>query len=162
MLMFRFGEVAQHVRRRPEKHQLAAAIEQDRLVKHLEKLRARLMDRDDDDLIVRHPADDLDHVLRILRGKAGSRLVEKVNVGGTDHIQADIEAFPFAAAQRLFHRAADDAVAPFTQAQLDQFAFQPARPISARTDAGSESPRQIAGSLRSSGSHRTRLPAGCN
>ena len=37
MLMLRFGEVAQHVRRRAEKDEPPAFVEQDRLVKHLEK-----------------------------------------------------------------------------------------------------------------------------
>ena len=129
MLMLGFREVAQHVVRRAEENQAPAFVEEDRLVKHLEKLRARLMDRDDDDLVMRHPADDLDHVLRVLRGKTGGRLVEEVNVGAADHIEPDVEPFPLAAAERLFHRAADDAVAPFVQSKLDQFALQPARPI---------------------------------
>ena len=54
MLMLGFGEVTQHVGRRAEKDEPPAFVEQDRLVKHLEKLRARLVDRDDDDLVVRH------------------------------------------------------------------------------------------------------------
>ena len=70
MLMFRFGKIAKHVRRRAEKDKPPALIEQDRFVKHLEKFGARLVDRDDDDLIVRHAANDLDDVLGILRGKA--------------------------------------------------------------------------------------------
>ena len=66
------------------------------------------MDRDDDDFVVRHRADDLDDVLGVLRGKAGGWLVKEVNVGRADHVEPDVEPFPFAAAERFFHRAADD------------------------------------------------------
>ena len=78
--MLRFGEIAQHLRGRAVEDQPPAFVEQHRLVKHLEELRARLVDRDDHDLVVRHRADDLDDVLGILRGEAGGRFVEKVNV----------------------------------------------------------------------------------
>ncbi len=67
-------------------------------MKHLENLRARLVDGDDDDLVVRHPADDLDHMLGVLRGKAGCRFVEQVNVRHADHVETDIEPLAFAAA----------------------------------------------------------------
>ena len=70
MLMFRFGKIAQHVGRRAEENQPAAFVEQDRLVKHLEQLRARLVNRDDDDFVVRHAANDLDDVLGVFRGEA--------------------------------------------------------------------------------------------
>ena len=43
-----------------------------------------------------------------------------------DHIEADVEPFALAAAERLFHRAADDAVAPLVQAELDELAFDAA------------------------------------
>ena len=66
MLMFCFSEIAKHVRRRAEKDQPPAFVEQDRLVKHLEKFRARLVNRDDDDLVVRHAPNDFDDVLGIL------------------------------------------------------------------------------------------------
>ena len=46
----------------------------------------------------REPADDLDDVLRILRRKSRGRLIEKVNVRRANHIEADVEPFPFAAA----------------------------------------------------------------
>ena len=64
--------------------------------------------------------------------KPGGRLVEKVNVGRADHIEPDVETFPLAAAERFLHRAADDAVAPFAQTELDQFAFEPAGAIASR------------------------------
>jgi len=112
MLMFRLREIAEHVTRRAEEDEAAAFVEQDGLVKHLENLRARLVNGDDDDFVVRHPADDLDDVLGIFRGQPGGRLVKEVNVGRTDHVEADIEALSLAAAERFFHRAADDAVAP--------------------------------------------------
>ncbi len=136
MLMFRLREIAQHVARRAEEDEPAALVEQDGLVKHLENLRARLVNRDDDDFVVRHPADDLDDVLGILRGQAGGRLVEEVDVGRADHVEADVEALSLAAAERFFHRAADDAVAPFAQAELDQFAFEAPRPVAPREVRG--------------------------
>ena len=132
MLMLGFGEVAQHVGRRAEKNEAPAFVEQDRLVKHLEELRARLMDRDNDDLVVREPADDLDDVLGVLRGKPGRRLVKKINVGRPNHVEADVEPFPLAAAQRFLDRTPHDAVAPLIQSELDQFAFQPAGEIASR------------------------------
>ena len=54
MLVFRFCEIAKHVRRRAEKDEPSAFVEQDRLVKHLENFRARLVNGDDDDFVVRH------------------------------------------------------------------------------------------------------------
>ena len=68
--------------------------------------------------------------------KPGGRLVEEINVGRADHIEADVEAFSLAAAERLFHRAADDAVAPLAQAELDQFAFEAPRPVASREVRG--------------------------
>ena len=87
------------------------------------------MDRDDDDLIVRHAANDLDDVLGILRGKARGRFVEKVNIRQANHIQADVKTFAFAAAQRFFRRAAHHGVATLAQAKLHQFSFQAAHAI---------------------------------
>ena len=57
-------------RGRAEEDQTSALIQQDGLVKHLEKLRARLVNGDEDDLVVRHPPDDLDNVFGIFRRKA--------------------------------------------------------------------------------------------
>ena len=129
MLMFGFREIPQHVRGRAEKDEPPALIKQDGLVKHLKQFRTRLMNCDDDDLVVRHPANDLDDVFRVFRGETGSRFVKKVNIGRTDHIETDVEPFPLAAAEGFFDRAADNAVAAFVQTELDQFAFQPPRPI---------------------------------
>ena len=67
MLMFRFGKIAQHVRRRSEKNQAPAFVEQDRLVKHLKNFRAWLVNRDDDDFVVRQPSNDFHDVLGIFR-----------------------------------------------------------------------------------------------
>ncbi len=64
--------------------------------------------------------------------RPGCRLVEKINVGRTDHIETDVESLALAAAERFFHRAADDAVAPFAQSKLDEFAFEPAHAIASR------------------------------
>src|SRR5205807_228705 len=132
MLMFRFGKIAKHVRRRAEKDKPPALIEQDRFVKHLEKFGARLVNRDDDDLVVRHAANDLDDVLGVFRGEAGSWLIEEVNVRHTDHVEADVEAFAFAAAQRLLHRAAYDRVPTLAQAEFNQFRIQAAHAVASR------------------------------
>ena len=70
--------------------------------------------------------------------KPGGRLVKEVNVGRADHIEADVETFPLASAERLFHRAADDAVAPFAQAELDQFAFEAPGPVASREVRGAD------------------------
>ena len=66
MLVLGLGKIAQHLGRRTEENELTAFVEQDRLVKHLEKLRAWLVNGHDDDFVMRHPADDLDHVFGIL------------------------------------------------------------------------------------------------
>src|SRR5207249_12153273 len=58
MLVFRFGKIAQHVGRRSEKNQAPAFVEQDRLVKHLKNFRAWLVNRDDDDFVVRQTSKD--------------------------------------------------------------------------------------------------------
>src|SRR5437868_11846009 len=112
MLMLGFGEIAQHFGRRSEKDESAALIEQNRLVKHLEKFRARLMDRDHDDLVVGHAPNDLDHVLGVFRRQTGSWLIEKINVRHPDHIEPDVEPFALAAAQRLFDGATNYSIPP--------------------------------------------------
>ncbi len=66
MLMFCFGEIAKHVGRRPEKHETSAFVEQDRLMEHLKNLRARLMNRDNNDFVVRHAPNDFHDVLGVL------------------------------------------------------------------------------------------------
>ena len=66
MLVFCLSEIAEHVGGRAEKDQAPAFVEQDRLMKHLENLRARLMNRDDNDFVVRHAPNDFHDVLRIL------------------------------------------------------------------------------------------------
>src|SRR5260370_6951476 len=101
MLMFRFGKVAKHVRGGAEKDKPAAFIEQDRLVKHLKEFRAGLVNGDNDDLVVRHTANDLDHVFGVFRGEAGSRFVEKINVRHSDHIEPDVETFALPPPQYL-------------------------------------------------------------
>ena len=65
VLVFCFREITQHLRRRPEKDQPPALVEQDGFVKHLEKFRARLVNGDDDDFVVRHRTNDFDDVLGI-------------------------------------------------------------------------------------------------
>ena len=90
------------------------------------------MNSDNDDLVVCHAANDLDHVFRVFRGEAGRRFIEKINVRHADHIETDIKAFALAAAQCLLVRAAHDGVPAFAQTELDQFGVQPPRAIPAR------------------------------
>src|SRR6266480_2192590 len=66
MLVFRLSEIAEHVGGRPKKDEAAAFVEQDGLVKHLENFRARLVNRNDNDLVVRHAPNDFHDVLGIL------------------------------------------------------------------------------------------------
>ena len=84
---------------RSEKDEASAFVEQDCLVKHLKNFRARLMNGDNDDLVVREASNNFHDVLGILRGQAGSRLVEQINVRHPEHIEADVQAFPLAAAE---------------------------------------------------------------
>src|SRR5215510_7659401 len=98
MLMFRLGEIAKHVGWRAEKDEAAAFVEQDRLLEHLENFRARLVNRNDDDLVVRHAPDDFDDVLGIFRRETGSWLVKQINVRHSDHIEADVKPFSLATA----------------------------------------------------------------
>ena len=67
-------------------------------MEHLEDFGARLVNADNNDLVVRHSADDLHDMLGVLRGEAGSRLIEKVNVRHAYHIEANVEAFTLATA----------------------------------------------------------------
>src|SRR4030095_12481180 len=65
MLVFCFCEIAKHVRWSAEKEEASAFVEQDRLVKHLENFRAGLVNRDDDDLVVRHAPNNFHDVLGV-------------------------------------------------------------------------------------------------
>ena len=56
--MFRLGEIPQGVGRRAEKHEPPTLVEQDHFLKHLENLRTRLVDGNDDDFVVRHAGAD--------------------------------------------------------------------------------------------------------
>ena len=98
-------------------------------MKHLEKFRARLVNGDDDDLVVRHRPNDLEDVFGIFRAEARGRLVEKINVRRTDHVEADIESFAFTTAQHFPDRGPHDGIAPLAQTELDQLSFQAARPV---------------------------------
>ena len=129
MLMFGLGKITEHFGRRSEKDEPSTFVEQDRLVKQLKQFRARLVNCDDDDFVVRHRANDLDDVLRVFRRKAGSRLVEQINVRHPDHIETNVESFALATAQRLLDRGADHGIAAFAESELDQFRFQSAHSI---------------------------------
>ena len=98
MLVLRFRKITEHLRGCAKKDEPAAFIEQHGLMEHLENFRTRLVNGDDDDLVVRHPTDDLHHMLRVLRGQTGSRLIEKIHVRHADHIEPNVEAFALAAA----------------------------------------------------------------
>src|SRR4026207_56244 len=65
MLVFCFCEIAKHVRWRAEKDEASTFVEQDRLVKHLENFRAGLVNRDNDDLVVRHAPNNFHDVLGV-------------------------------------------------------------------------------------------------
>ena len=66
MLMFCFSEIPKHVRRRSKKNEAPTFVEQDRLMKHLENFRAGLMNRNNDDFVVRHAPNNFHDVLGIL------------------------------------------------------------------------------------------------
>src|SRR6187399_1005866 len=102
MLVFCLGEVAQHLSWRSEEDEASPFVEQDRLMKHLKYLRARLMNRNNDDFVVRQCSNDFDHVLGILRRKSRSRFIKQINVRGPNHIEADVQTLAFPATQRLF------------------------------------------------------------
>ena len=95
--MFCRGEILQHLLRGAEKHQLAAPVEQDRLVEHLKNLGSRLVNSHDHNFVMRHPADDLDHVLGILGRESARGFVKKIDVSGADHVQPDVQPFAFSA-----------------------------------------------------------------
>ena len=101
-------------------------------MEHLEDFGARLVNADNNDLVVRHSADDLQDMLGVLRGEAGSGLIEKINIGHADHIEANVEAFALAAAQRFALRAAHHCVPAFAEAELDQLCLQTPGAIASR------------------------------
>ena len=136
LLVLRFGEIFQHLVRRSEKHEFAAPVEQDGLVKHLEDFGRRLVDRHQHDLIVRHPADDLDDVLGILGRKPAGRLIEEKDVRRADHVETDVESLAFAAAQCLFVGVSNDKIPAFIESELGQFAVDPAEAFPAREVGG--------------------------
>ena len=113
--MLRLGKVGKHLGGRSEEDQLPPLIQQERLLEHLEDLGGRLMDRDEHDLVVGHASDDLDDVLGILGGKAARRLIEEVDVGSADHIEADIQPLALASAEHLALGATDHLAAAFVE-----------------------------------------------
>ena len=131
-------EVAHHLVRRPVEDELAAAIEQHGFVEKMEQPRARLMDDDEDDLVVRKAADDVDDVLAVLRADAAGRFVEQENVRRADHIEADIQSLPLAAGERLLFRRTDDDIAPLAEAEFDHLAFDPPRAVAAAEMGGAD------------------------
>src|SRR5882757_7658856 len=94
--MFRFGEIPQGVGGRAEKHEPPTLVEQDHLLKHLENLRTRLVNGNDDDFVVRHARNDFHYLLGIVGRETGSWSVKQINVRQTDQIQSDVEPFSLA------------------------------------------------------------------
>ena len=90
------------------------------------------MDRHEDDLVVRHPPDDLDDVLGVLGGEAAGRFVEEVDVGRADHVEADIEALALTAAENLAVGIADDFPAALVEAELGDLAVDASLAFTAR------------------------------
>ena len=107
-------------------------------MEHLEETRARLVDRDDDDLVVGHAPDDVEHVLGILGGQAGGRFVEKVDIGDADDIHADVEALALAVRHGLAARVAGQAVAPFLQPEFGELGLDPAETLGAGEMGGAD------------------------
>ena len=138
LLVLRFGEVGQHFVRRAEEHHASAPVEEHGLVEHLENFRARLVDGDDDDFVVRHGPDDFHDVLGVLRRQTRGRFVEKVDVGRTDHIESDVEPFAFPAAQRFAVVGADHAVAALVEAEFGQLAVDAAASFASRKVRGAD------------------------
>ena len=126
-----FREVGQHLGRRSEEDQLPSLVEEEGFLEHLEDLRGGLVDRHEDDLVVGHAADDLDDVLGILGREAAGRLVEEVDVGRADHVQADVETLALAPAEHLPLGSPDDLLAALVEAQLRKLAVDPALPLAA-------------------------------
>ena len=112
-------------------------------MKHLEEFGARLVNGNNYDLVVRHSADDLQDMLGVLRGEAGSGLIEKIDVGHADHIEANVEAFALAAAQRFALRAAHHCVPAFAEAELDQLCLQTPGAIASRQVRGANRRRKL-------------------
>ena len=114
-----------------EEDQLAATIENDGLVKHLEYPRCGLMNRHEDDFIVSHITDDFHDVLGVLRAESACRLVEKKDVGGADHIETDIESLAFTAAECFAPCVSDHEASALIEAEFGQLAVNATHPLAA-------------------------------
>jgi hypothetical protein len=53
-------EIIEHILRPPEENHPASVVQQDRFVKHVEEPRARLMDTDKNDFVMRQAAHDFE------------------------------------------------------------------------------------------------------
>ena len=142
LLVLRLREVGEHFGRRAEEDEPPPLVEQEGLVEHLEDLRGRLVDRDEDDLVVRHAPDDLDDMLRVLGGETTRRLVKEVDVGSADHVEADVEALALAAAEDLAVRSPDDLAAALVEPQLGQLAVDAALAFAAGEVGGADRGRE--------------------
>ena len=110
-------------------------------MKHLKNTRGRLVDRHKHNFVVRHIADDLHDVLGILRAETTGGLIEKKDVGRTDHIEADVQALAFAAAEDFFFRRADNGCPAFVQAEFSEFAIDAAQAFATAEVRGADGGR---------------------
>ena len=104
-------------------------IQQERFVKELEEAGAGLVDTDDDDLVVRQPTNQLQHVLGILGGQSRGRLIEEVDVGNPDHVQPRVEPLALATGEDFDLVVPGFLVPHFAQPQLGQLGVGPPFPI---------------------------------
>jgi hypothetical protein len=154
-------EVLQHALRRAVVGHLPAFVEQQGLVEHLEQARTGLMDGGDDDLVAREAADDLQHMLAVLRGQARGRFIEQIHVRDADHVEAGVEPLALAAAEKLLLRRAGETLAQIGQAEFRQLRIHALAPLFRLQDADSERPRKNRGFPAPSAAGQRRPPAGC-
>ena len=132
------AEVGEHLIGGAEEGEIAAFVEQDGFVEEPEKPRARLVDGDENDLVVRHPANDLDDVLGVLRRKPGGGLVHEVDVGDSHHVEPHVEAFALAAAQVFVLGVAGEAAAERGEAEFRELRIHAGVPLAAREVGGAD------------------------
>ena len=127
--MIHAPEVFDHALRRAVIGELAAFIEQQGLVEHLQQPRAGLVDGGDDDLVTCQTADDFQHMLAVLGRQTGGRLIEEIHVGDADHVESGIEPLTLAAAEELLLRRASKAVTQVGQAEFCEFGIHALAPL---------------------------------
>ena len=96
------------------------------------------MDRDQDDLVVGHAPDDFDDMLGILGGETAGRLVEEIDIGRADHIEADVQTLAFASAEHLLAASPHDLLATFVQTEFGKFTIDTALTFASREMRGAD------------------------